>query len=136
MALRRDDDLGPALLALGALTLGIVALVAIWGLRTSPAERAREARRRATTEGGLEHAWAPVASTDAGVGGSPLAHPGFALTEGFSPSHSHESDPIIVTAPWRGPDTRRSTGCPTIRSEPEEPSTENLAPKPSESLEA
>lgn len=125
MARQRDDDLGPALLALGALALGIVAMVAVWGLRSTPAERAREARRRETAEGVLEREWASNAYTDAGVGagGSVLGRTGFELPEGLLPAEE-EMDPQILAmhrsfggggdAGMRGFDPYRSTGHATL----------------------
>lgn len=97
MARERDDDLGPALLALGALALGIVAMVAIWGLRGPSSARAREAERlREATEGELWHTSAPVAYADAGPGAAPaFARRGFELTEGSLPE-GEEMDPQIL----------------------------------------
>jgi hypothetical protein len=98
MARQRDDDLGPALLALGALALGIVAMVAIWGLRGPTSARAREDRRREATEGRLEHAaWSGTAYADAGPGTglSPFAGLGFELGSGLSPAEE-ENDPQVL----------------------------------------
>ena len=96
MARQHDDDLGPALLALGALALGIGAMVAIWGLRGPSSEHAREARLRETTDGVLDRAPRLAAYTDAGVGAGPtFTRPGFEV-EAFLPADGEEMDPQIL----------------------------------------
>lgn len=92
---RRNDDLGPALLALLALGLGLGAVAAIWSFRTTPAESAREEHDRTIREGELEWASHTFTYADAGVGVVPRPNVGFALTE-VVPTAEEEVDPQVI----------------------------------------
>lgn len=103
MARQRDDDLGPALLALGALALGIVAIVTLWGLRGPASAGALDARgeheARSVDDGagGAGPGWASSTYSDAGVGGGAsgwAGWTGFTATDRLEPEE--EADPQVL----------------------------------------
>ena len=70
MARTNDDDLGPGLLALGALALGVGAVIAIWSASESPASRTEREAREHEEGTGIEGAGTSavaVGDPDAGV---------------------------------------------------------------------
>lgn len=70
MARSNDDDLGPGLLALGALALGVGAVIAIWSASETPADRAereREAGRPREERGSFWSAFTQSEPSDAGI---------------------------------------------------------------------